>query len=118
MTAPRVINWLPVDPTLIGHTQVLDSVGVSNNMVLGALTVPTTSVKAGSNLQLSMYNFGTAHGQWYVSNINAGTNFTVNSTNATETSNFAWVIPPAGWVQGISNPLGPGSVFVNAPSVK
>jgi hypothetical protein len=117
MSAPRVITWSPINTTLIAPSQSLDSEGISGAMVAGVVTIPTTKVQAGSNIQLTMGTFGTAHGQWYVSAIVPGVSFTVTSTNATETSTVVWGIMPTSWAKGTSNPLGPGAVFVSAPSV-
>jgi hypothetical protein len=117
MSHPRVIPWLPIDTQLIAFEQSLDSIGVSDAMIAGVITIPTTKVMSASDIQLTLHTFGTAHGQWYISAVIPGVSFTITSTDVTETSTVSWAIMPNSWSKGISNPLGPGSIFVSAPSV-
>lgn len=114
------INWEVINPS----SQYTASGEDSGAMVAGVVTVHTSQVSADSNIQLTMFDFGTAHGQWYVSNIVPGVSFTVTSTDNTETSKVSWAIMPSNWLQGKSNALGSGVIpvagefFVNAPAVR
>lgn len=86
--------------------------GISPPMVLGVVTVFTSQVQADSNIQLSMNTFGTASGQYRVTAIVPGVNFTVTSTDLTETSTLNWVIIPRNWNSGTSANMAAGVVVV------
>lgn len=63
-------------------------------LTLGATTINTTAVTANSRIFLSDEGGGVLAniGALYISSKSAGSNFTVASSNATDSSTFAWVI--------------------------
>ncbi len=63
-------------------------------LTLGATTINTTVVTANSRIFLSDEGGGILAniGALYISSKTAGSNFTVASSNATDSSTFAWVI--------------------------
>lgn len=113
------INWEVVND--LGR---YSASGISSAMVSGAVFIETSQVQSNSNIQLTLHTFGTAHGQWYISQIFPGFGFEITSTNNTETSTVSWAIMPSNYSQGTSDNLGSGvtpvagSVFVIAPSVR
>jgi hypothetical protein len=90
--------------------------GVSQPMVGGSVTIPTSVVQSNSVIQLSMGIPGGTLGRWEVLSINPGISFTVVSNSSAETSTVQWGIMPRTWTSGVST-LSTGHVSVLTPSV-
>lgn len=90
--------------------------GISEPMVGGSVTIPTSSVQSNSVIQLSMGTPGGTLGRWEILSINPGISFTVLSNSSTETSTVQWGIMPPTWPSGVGT-LSAGHLSVLTPYV-